>query len=266
MTPIRTGETEGTTGAQAVARSIAVLRSVAALTPASASLAAVVRMTGLNRTTAFRLLQCLVDERMLAFDSVTKIYCVGPLATELGLAGGGFQHIAAPWRDAIQRISHRCSLTAYLVVRTGSEVVCLESVQAQTPLRAVPLVPGQRLPLGIGAGSLAILSSLDDDDVAAILDDNKTQRAAQVSPQLTRDELLHRVARTRETGFAYSSQSVALGIVGLGVAIPRGDGLVQLAASVSKAAEAMDVSEQERLAQIIREELGLAHSADRSAA
>jgi len=246
-----------TTGAQSVNRAIAVLRTVAALQRTGATLTGVVRMTGLNRTTAFRLLQCLVEERMVAFDEPSRTYRIGSLAIELGLAGGSFDHVAAPWRTSIRRIAERTGMTGYLIARSGFEAICIDSCQAPTAIRAVPLVPGQRLPLGIGAGSLAILASLPDVEVAAVLNANQTQRETQAARPVSCEELLGRIAEARETGYAYNAQTVAEGIIGLGIVIPPDDGVVHLAVSVSKIGAEMDEAERLRLATVICEELGI---------
>jgi DNA-binding IclR family transcriptional regulator len=247
----------GIQGAQAVERAIAILRAVALLQRRGASLATIMLATGLSRSTAFRLLRCLVEQRLLNFDDAHKFYFIGPLAYELGLAGKGLaDDLAARWRKRLERISAQTALTAYLVARSDTDIVCLDTVQAETAIRAVPLAIGQRLPLGVGAGSLAILSSLADDEIEAIIAANHPMLRMYGRGLLTPAELHRRIARTRAKGYAYSSQSVAQGVVGVGVVIPGPDQITQLAISVSMVGTQIKEPEQERLIDAMRQELG----------
>ena len=161
-----------TEGAQAIGRATEILRVVARIQRSGATLANVCRATNLSRSTAFRMLRSLTEERLLEYDADAHRYYIGPLAYELGLAAQGQADLIASWRERIERIALRTGLTTYLVARSDSEVVCLATAQGSGVIRAVPLTIGQRLPLGVGAGSLAILSSLDDAEVEGILSAN----------------------------------------------------------------------------------------------
>jgi DNA-binding IclR family transcriptional regulator len=242
-----------TEGAQAIGRAAEILRVVARIQRSGATLPNVCRATNLSRSTAFRILRSLTEERLLDYDGEAHRYYVGPLAYELGLAAQGQSNVIASWRDRIDRIALRTGLTTYLVARSDSEVVCLATAQGSAVIRAVSLTVGQRLPLGVGAGSLAILSSLDDVEVEAILAANAHKLALHGGGRLTPAILRSRVALTREHGYAFSQDTVAAGVVGVGLVVsPPGD-LQQLAVSVSMPATQLGEGEQVRLAADIRE-------------
>jgi DNA-binding IclR family transcriptional regulator len=246
-----------TEGTQAIGRATEILRVVARIQRSGATLAKVSRATNLSRSTAFRILRSLSEEGLLEYDADLRRYAIGPLAYELGLAAQGQADLIARWRQRLDRLSALTGLTAYLIARSDSEVVCLAVAQGSSVIRAVPLVPGQRLPLGVGAGSLAILSSLPDAEIEALLAANAQKLAAYADGRLTASILHERIARTRETGYAFSQDSVASGVLGVGVSVSRPDELKQLALSVSMAATRLDKSEQARLAAAIREVAGL---------
>lgn len=241
-----------TEGAQSVGRAVEILRTVARCQRSGATLSKVMRATELPRTTAFRLLRYLTEERMLQFDNQGRCYYLGPLAYELGLAAQGQSGFVPSWKDRIDRLAARTGMTAYLVARSVTEVVCLATAQGQSVVRAVPLDVGQRLPLGVGAGSLAILSSLPDGEIDAIIGANELKLRMYGAGRLTRKVLWGRVLSTRANGYALSRDSVAPGVMGIGLVVPHGDELTQLAVSVSSVADHAEISDGARLADIIR--------------
>jgi len=240
-----------TAGAQAIGRAAEVLRAVAALQRAGAPLAAITRTTGLSRSTAFRILRALVEERLLDFDPAQRRYVIGPLAFELGLAAPEGRPDSL-WTQRIEAISRTSGLTAYLVARSGADVVCLATAQGSSVIRAVPLVVGQRLPLGVGAGSLAILATLPDDEVNALLSANAGKIAQIARGRATPALLRARIAQARADGHAFSRDSVAPGVAGVGVVVTRPHEAATYSVSVAAAAE-LDRAEQLRLAALMRE-------------
>jgi DNA-binding IclR family transcriptional regulator len=259
-------EVQGVQGAQAVERAVKILRTVATLQRSGATLARIGQATALSRSTAFRLLRCLTDEGLLSFEENNRAYSIGPLAYELGLAVSKQSNLLTRWRPYIKRLARDTGMTAYLVARSDTDVVCLEAVEAEAMLRAVPLVPGQRLPLGIGAGSLAILSSLSDAEVDAVIASNELKLRFYGDGRITPVILCKRVAQTRKNGFAFSQQSVAKGIAGIGAVVPKGDSLTQLAVSVSMVGAEVKADEQARLGRIVRDVIDAALQAERAGA
>lgn len=252
MATSKTKGTQRTEGAQAVGRAVEILRAVARCQRTGANLSKIMSITTLSRSTAFRLLRYLTEERLLDFDEQQRFYYLGPLAYELGLAARGQADLVAKWREHVERIAAKTGLTCYLVARSDAEIVCLAVAHGPSIVRAVTLDVGQRLPLGIGAGSLTILSSLPDDEVDAIIASHGPKLRMYDSGRLSPRVLRQRVEMTRAKGYAFSQNSVATGVVGVGVLVPRGNELTQLALSVSSVGGQMDGTERARLAEIIR--------------
>lgn len=246
-----TGPEAGIAGAQAIRRAMDVIRAVAQFQRSGASLSRVAQATRLNASTAFRILRSLTEERMLRYEEGERNYYLGLLAFELGLATQGQSQVQGRWREAVESISRRTRLTTYLMARSDREAVCLLCAQGTMVIRAMPMDVGQRLPLGIGAGSLAILATLDDHEVAKILEAQEGR--LDMFPR-GRDEakrILERVNETRANGFSQSAGSVANGLAGVGVAIQPSDGLLQLAISVSAVTDSIEPTEARQIATII---------------
>jgi DNA-binding IclR family transcriptional regulator len=129
--------------------------------------------------------------------------------------------------------------------------VCLLCVQGSSFIRAMPLDVGQRLPLGIGAGSLAILSTLDDEEVEQVLASEGARLDLFPGGREETARIRERILEARRDGFSLTSGSVAHGLSGVGVPVPR-TGILQLAISVSAVAESIDRTEARRFAEIER--------------
>jgi DNA-binding IclR family transcriptional regulator len=242
----------GVGGAQAIRRAMEVIRAVARLQRLDATLGRVARATGLNASTAFRILRSLTEERMLSFDEEKRTYHLGVLAFELGLASSGKSQVQDVFRPIIDAIAARIGLTTYLMARSGNEAVCLLCTEGASVIRAKPVEVGQRLPLGVGAGSLAILSTCEDDEVAAIL--ASLQHSFQLFPGVGEGPgaVLERVRQTRIMGFSISSGTVVKGVSGVGVPIVPRQGVMQFAISVSAVTSEIDEAEARKFADIIK--------------
>lgn len=241
----------GVAGAQAIRRAIDVIRAVAQMQRSGATLSRVAHATGLSSSTAFRILRSLTEERMLRYVEEDRRYYLGLLAFELGLAVQGQSRVQDYWRETLEHIARRTRLTTYLMARSDTEAVCLSCVQGTTVIRAMPIEVGQRLPLGIGGGSLAILSTLADTEVERVLAARAGRLDLFPGGQEEVGRILARVEEARRNGYAHSSGSVAKGLSGIGVAIMPQVGLMQLAISVSAVAEKIAPSEARQIAAVI---------------
>ncbi len=240
-------------GTQVLARSVEVLRIVAQIQRMGATLAKITHASGLNRTTAFRIVHFLAQERLLQYDAELGHYSIGPLAFELGLAARAQTDLIERWQPRVNEISKLTGMTCYLMVRSDAEAVCIATAEGSSILRAVPLQVGQRLPLGVGAGSLALLSSLDDDEVRSSIELNRSRLGLLGDGHLTPEILWKRVEFARERGYAVSQNSVAVGVIGIGRTIPDTGMLMRLAISVSAPALQMKSDQHDAIARIISE-------------
>jgi DNA-binding IclR family transcriptional regulator len=236
-----------TGGAQAIRRAIDIVRLIAQIQRSGASLSRVARVSGLTTSTTFRILRSLTEERLLRYDHSDRCYYVGPLAFELGLAASAQAQSQMSWGNAVNRIARETRLTTYLMARSNRDAVCLLCVQGSMAVRAMPVEVGQRLPLGVGAGSLAILATLEDAEIQRIV----FAREATPDEKEKAQGILKRVALARQRGFAISSGTVVPGVTGVGIAIQPQRGLAQLALSVSAVAISIDLREARKIASMI---------------
>lgn len=219
-------------GVQVVGRAIDILLAVARLQRIGATMPAITEAVGLNRSTCFRLVRYLTQRGLLEQDADGAGYFIGKLGFELGLASPSGGGLVAAWQHRLDRVRAQTGMTVYLVVRSDLDAVCLAVAEATSVVRVVPLVPGQRSPLGIGAGSLALLSACTDEEITAVLDKN-SGRYPGYGAQLGPDYFWGKVRRARAQGYAESAGTIAEGVCGLGVTVPTRSDIASLAVSVS---------------------------------
>lgn len=152
-----------------IARGIALLRLLAAAGRRGVSLTALAQSTGLANSTVHRLLSQLMEQRLTMQLEGSRLYVIGPLAYELGLVAAQQFDIRQLCRPAMEQLSNLSSETVYLVQRSGNEAVCIDLHQGPSVVRVVTLQIGSRRPLGLGAGGLAILASLPEDEVENVI-------------------------------------------------------------------------------------------------
>jgi DNA-binding IclR family transcriptional regulator len=205
-------------GTQTIRRVAAILRKLAHGPKEGMSLSEVSDAMDLTRSTAHRMLKCLVDEGLIEQADGSRRYVIGGLTFELGLAATGRQREVMEWRPAVEMLSRETGATAYLIGRRGREAVCLCKSEGSAVVRVIPVEVGQRRPLGVGAGATALLAATTDADAERVLEVVTLQLAEY--PAITPDVLRDNIKAARGTGFAESWQLVVDGCYGLGIAIP----------------------------------------------
>lgn len=240
-------------GTQAIRRAAAILRRIGQGDPQGVGLSAITDTVKLPRSTAHRILKCLVEEDLVRHDPERRRYMVGRLTYELSLAVTPDTLDIGRWRVAVDRVAQRTGVTSYLLGRSGIEATCLLKTDGNAIIRVIPVEIGQRRLLGVGAGSTALLAALDLQTRERIL--------ATIAPHLsthanlTVDTVRKLVEETRATGFTVSRSNVVPGAIGIGMAIPADNGTPTLALSIAALDAQADERLVERWKQVIREEI-----------
>jgi DNA-binding IclR family transcriptional regulator len=237
-------------GTQAIDRAVALLRLIGTHGSAGARLSDLALESGLAPPTARRILKSLVDHGLATQDAATQRYRLGMLTFELGLAAGRRPPIIAALHPVLQHLAEATGDTIYLVVRSGTEMVCLDRVEGSFPVKALTLDVGSRLPLGVSAGSLALLASLPDAEVEHVIAANRA--VYRRFDGLTPDRLRADIAAVRAQGYAVRRDAITPGVVGLGMALPNPDGEQRFAAvSVAMVAPRMTDARRDELLRLL---------------
>lgn len=201
---------------QTVARAVLLLKLIASSKARNLRLIDIAEMAALDKSTAHRLLQRLVQERMLVKDPTRRGYRLGPLLHELGIAAMPETNLREISESSLRLLAQSTGDMAFLIVRSGYDTVCMNRIAGDFEIQTLTRNIGDRHPIGVGAGGLALLAALSEHEADTAI--------AAVSPQLSRYELTEatlrqRVEATRKLGRALDENSAASGISAVGRAI-----------------------------------------------
>lgn len=243
-------------GAQSVDRALALLSLIGRHSVSGMPLSAIVSQTGLNKATTRRLLLALMRAGLVEQSGENRSYHLGEEAYLLGLLAQGRHGLLSQAIGSLQRLSRETGDAAFVSVRRGLYSVCLHREEGSHPIRTYALMPGGHHPLGVGAGSLAMLAALPEDEAEAVMAANRAEMESNY-PRLPPATLRAQLAQTRESGVALNPGLIFEDSWGLGVALRGPDG--QLVGAVSLAAVESRMKEPRRreLAQKLQAEARL---------
>ena len=238
-------------GTQSVERAILLLKLVAFASGNGVTLSDLVQQSALNRTTLHRLLKCLMQQGTIRFDSARKSYFLGPLMFQISVVSTQRVDLHALLSTALTRIAEDTGDTAFLSVRSDNHAIYIDRRAGSYPIKTFVVEVGTRRPLGIGAGSLTMLSALPEDEIRKVLKSNESNLAAY---GMTEKKLMAAVAKTRKIGYASMPVEGLNGVVALGLPVLDALGAPIAAFSVAAIADRMSLSRQLEILQILRRE------------
>lgn len=202
-----------TTGAQSLRRALHLLRLIAAHQEEGVRLTQAMAATGLERSTAHRLLSCLVEEQFAERDPVGKVYRLGVDAMQMGFASMRRVPLVDACRPLMQRLARMSGDTVFLVIREGDYCLCLAREEGHFPVKVFTTDVGGRRLLGLGAGGLALMSRLSDSEIGHIFERHLGEFD---QAGFSRSRLMQAVRRTRATGWSDIVDTLTLGVSGVG--------------------------------------------------
>jgi DNA-binding IclR family transcriptional regulator len=240
-------------GNQGIERAAGILRAIGDAAPDSARLTDIADRTQLPKGTVHRLLSALSDAGLVEPDEGGGFFLGFELWVLASKAASRFG-LAETARPSLDRLAEKTADTVFLQCRSGFEAICLERVEGRFPIRTLTLSLGDRRPLGIGAGSLAILAALDDEEVEQAMAVN-TDKIARY-PGFDAAAIWDLVARTRQQGHALNEGRIVEGMHALGVAIQDQRGRPIGALSVAAIQSRMSVDRRANIVVWLRREAG----------
>lgn len=240
-------------GAQTIDRAATLLLLVGRAGPSGARLSDLVDQCGLSKPTIRRMLLALVRAGLLDQDLETRRYHIGPETYVLGtLASARFGIHTISLRSLV-RLSQETGDTAFLSVPHDVYSICVHREEGPYPIRIHALHAGDRHPLGVGAGSLALLAALPDEEVEEVLTAN-ADLLADKYPQHSPSVLRALVQETRAKGYAVNPGMLLSDSWGIGVAVRGHDGRPIGALSIAAIESRLGEERQRELGQLLAKE------------
>ncbi|CAM3988183.1 IclR family transcriptional regulator [Bordetella muralis] len=212
----------------------------------------IAQRAALDISTARRILKDLEAEGFVERDPVNKHYMLGPQVYAMHHAMVEGLDLRGLARPALIRLARRFGDTVILSLPMGWESVCVDLCFGDYPIRANYLQVGSRRPLGVGAGSLALLSTLGEIETQAVMPMVR-QRLTAKYPRFPESDLITATQRARGLGHAMLLDVVVEKMGGLGVAVRGPSGRAIAALSIAALNERIESREAE-LAQALSQE------------
>jgi DNA-binding IclR family transcriptional regulator len=238
-------------GTQSIERALLLMREIAAHNRTGSRLLDLASRTGLQRPTVHRMLKCLTIQDMVLQDSDTHRYFLGPMVFELGLTAAPRFNLREICHPAMTRIAEATGDTVFLTQRSGLDTVCVDRQEGTFPIKTFTLEIGMRRPLGVGTGSLAILSGLSEEEVRHVIVSN-TPRLSEYG--LTPTSLQAQVKRAQKLGYAVREMPTLAGVRSVGQALHNQSGIAFAALSVSAISSRMSEKRVAELAAMLKNE------------
>ncbi len=215
-------EDERTRGT-AIAKGIQVLELVAA-EGRPLGLTDMTERLGLPKPTVHRVVRQLEEEGLLQREALRDRYGVGPRLRGLALSALTAASGNGPVHEILAELVGRLGETCNVGMLDGTEVVYLDRVECDWPLR-LQLAPNSRLPVHCTANGKLLLAFLDapmrDRLLARLRLERYTANTITEPPRLDRE-----CARIRAQDYAENDQEFHLGLIGLAVPVRDSRGRV----------------------------------------
>ena len=233
----------------AIQKVCAILRVLAQNSPLR--LTEIADATSLNKATTLRILGSLIEQGFVSRLAGAKTYELGQEARVMAVSARRTVDVAELAQPSLLRLSERSADTALLSVRSGVEALYLARSVGSHPLQPNYLQIGSRRPLGVGAGSLALMVWLQDAEIDAIIEVIMPRLAK--SPRITPKFLRERIVAARKHGHTVLIDASYPGMGGVGVPVRDAPGQVVAALSVGASSDRIRRRETE-LAEMLKKE------------
>lgn len=249
----RLGALEGAAGTQSIHRTARVLRELAAVDRMGLRLTDIAKRTGLETPTAHRILKRLIVEGFVAQRRDTRVYSLGPLIYELGLAAASRYDIRGACEGTLKHLAQATGDTIFLNVRSGNDAVCVARTEGWFPIKTLVYEVGSRRPLGVGAGGIALILSLSDEEVGTIMAANAHRIAGygSLTPEIVKE--MYETSKT--LGYGLSQELAVPGTSAVAMPVQMDKGPAYAAISIVAISSRMPDSRKTELVELLREQV-----------
>ena len=236
---------------QNIGRATMVLTALAANSAEGMRLTDVVNATALGKATVHRVLSGLVAHGLVDQDKATGRFFLSLKLISWAMAAGDRFGLARLAGNALGRLSQRTQDTIYLSLRSGDEVVCIERREGSFPIKTLTLRLGDRRPLGVGAGSMAMIAFLSDEEIDRVISAQGAEMTRYGIDEMTLRDM---IANTRQLGYALNDERLIPGMSAVGVPIRRPNGQPFAALSVAAISSRLQLPRRDTIVASLKQE------------
>ncbi len=224
-------------GIEALARGLRVLELFSPAKPAL-RFAEIVELSGLSKTTAFRVVRTLECTGYLEREPPDATYRPGLKALTLGFTALSGLDLREAARPHLVRLSQRTDLTTSLSVLHQLEVIYIDRARNRRIVNLM-LGPGARVPAHCTSMGKVLLAGLDARELRKRLDGVKLESCT-ARTIVCRKALERELQAIRDQGYATNDGELAIGLRAVAAPILDAHGTTRAAINVAGAREAID--------------------------
>lgn len=239
-------------GTQSIERTIALLKELAMHGSRGARVSEVASALRLEYPTVHRIIRCLATQRMIERNDETLRYSLGPLVYELGLSVPPKMNLREICDAVTSKIAASTEDTVFLNVRSGLDVLCIDRKEGTYPIKTLIFDVGSRRPLGVGAGGLALLMPLSEEELDYVVRANAMR--LQMYGSVTPKHILAGVKQAKERGYVIE-EIIVRGVSAIGLPFGGQKGVPPAAISVACVPSRMPKTRHRELVGFLRNEI-----------
>jgi DNA-binding IclR family transcriptional regulator len=221
------------------------LLNILSAEPYSFNVTELSNISGLNRTTVYRILSTLEESRIVIKNENTKDYKIGPTIYHLGCTYLNNFNCEDQVPRILNEISKQTEESVGYAIREGDTVLSLYEIEINQPLK-MNYKPGLYYPMNRGCYGKCLMAYYDADKVKELLYKQKFEKIADNT--LTEpEEIFEEYKKIREQGYVISKYEVSPYALGVGIPVFNTKGIVKACVAVSFIKGSSGKSDEERI-------------------
>ncbi|NTI26618.1 IclR family transcriptional regulator (plasmid) [Rhizobium rhizogenes] len=239
-------------GAQVIGKSIALLKFISAAGSDGAKVKDIAAALNMSVPTIYRLARAFEKNGWLERLDHKMSLRLGIELFALGVKAADAAGIRSIARPALVRISEEVGATVFLMCRNDHHVIVVDRVWAGQNISTLTDNVGSMVPMGVGAASIAIMSTLEQGDVEALTSANEPSYGRY---DLTRAVIAATVSDARERGYAETQSTLIAGLSALSIPVRNFNGVSTTALSVNLPTDFLTASRRTHIVELLKAEV-----------
>lgn len=213
---------------------------------------------GLNKSTAYRILQSLQERGYVEKRAEGRVYRLGLEFIELSSAFLNSLELKTEAQPFLNQLSRQTGQTVFMAILQDSDVVYIDKVESFNSLRRYQII-GKRMPLYATSLGKALLTGMSDAEIVKMYEQKSFEKLTPKTIDNVRD-LLREVELTRKRGWAHDNQENEAGTMCVGAPIYDYRNMVVASVSVAWEMEVYPDMDLKRMGALVAEAaLGISH-------
>ncbi len=245
----------GSSTTQSLDRALNLLDLVVAASDTGATLATLCAQSGLSKPTVHRLMTGLRNAGIVDYNPAQRLFLPSFKLYQMGVKVAPRFDLVHQLGPTMDRLCEATGDTVYLSVRSGDHAICVARRVGSYPIKTLTLNVGDSRPLGLGAGSLALLATLPDSECRQTIARNEPLLAGRQN--YSTQNLLDYVNQTRLNGYSINQGLMLPEMAAVGMALQNTPDYVSASISIATIRSRMPPSRVAEIVAMMKKEIAL---------